>query len=127
MRNTLVILLAALHLTGNTEIGQLFRIPNLIHHFFQHHRIDPSVGFIEFIAMHYGGDDGTDADDDMDNQLPCHSQGYNTVSWVYSPMTSECSGDETVPDIQTERNSHIVEGLSSEHVRLVLQPPRPQI
>ncbi len=53
MRKILAILLITIHLTGNTEVGQLFRLPQLISHFFQHHRQDPSIDFFEFIAMHY--------------------------------------------------------------------------
>lgn len=36
--------------------------------------------------MHYGGNDGTTADDDFDSQLPCHNPNHNTIAHVYSPM-----------------------------------------
>ncbi|MFZ9387594.1 MAG: hypothetical protein ACO25B_06905 [Chitinophagaceae bacterium] len=124
MRNTLLVILMTLHLTGNTEVGQLFRMPKLIAHFFQHHRQDNSIGFVEFIAMHYGGDDGTDADDDMDNQLPCHSPGNHTLAWVYYPMTNDIFVEEPDLNIQDRYFARIVEGIPSKHVLLILQPPR---
>lgn len=52
MRKTLAILLISVHLFGNTEAGQLLKFPQLLQHFFQHHQIDPSISFFQFIAMH---------------------------------------------------------------------------
>ena len=75
-----------IHLAGNTEIGQLLRLPELITHYFQHHRQNEDISFLEFIAQHYGGDDGSNADDEYDSQLPCHNLNHNTISLVFSPM-----------------------------------------
>ena len=64
----------------------MFKLPQLLSHFFQHHQLDTSINFFDFIAMHYGGNDGTTADDDFDSQLPCHNPNHNTIAHVYSPM-----------------------------------------
>ena len=82
MRNILLFILINDHLLGNTEISQVFKIPNLVNHYFEHCRLNPQISFIEFLAMHYGGNDGTDADNDKDNQLPCHNLHHNTLSVV---------------------------------------------
>jgi hypothetical protein len=124
MRKMLAISLICIHLTGNTEAGQLLKLPQLISHFFQHHQLDPSIGFFEFIAMHYGGDDGTNADDDFDNQLPCHSPDQNTINIVYSPMVKDIPPVEFCPFQTQEYNSRLQTGTSSKHVLLILQPPR---
>lgn len=124
MRKILAILLISIHLTGNTEVGQLFRLPQLIAHFFQHHRQDPSIDFFDFIAMHYAGDDGTTADDDFDNQLPCHNINHNTTALTYSPMVKEMPSIE-VSVLETKvYNSRLLTGITSKHVILILQPPR---
>jgi len=124
MRKFLAILLISIHLTGNTEVGQLLKLPQLVTHYNQHHRQDPSVDFIDFIVMHYAGDDGTSADDDMDNQLPCHNLTHNTLALAYSPMVKEipslvfsCCGTK-------DYNSRLLPGVSAKHVALILQPPR---
>ncbi len=124
MRNTLLILLISVHLSGNTEIGQLFRVPQLISHFFQHHRQDQSIDFFEFIAMHYGGDDGTAADDDIDNQLPCHNVNQSTIAHVISPMVTDIPVSGFYLPDPSERNDRLVTGKTSEHVWEFLQPPR---
>ncbi len=86
MRKKLAILLISLHLLGNTEAGQLFKLPQLIEHYAQHKQDNQSLGFIDFFIMHYGGDDGTHADDDQDQQLPCHNMHHITATVVYSTM-----------------------------------------
>jgi hypothetical protein len=74
--------------------------------------------------MHYGGDDGTNADDDFDNKLPCHSPGQNTINIVYSPMVKDIPPVEFCPFQTQEYNSRLQTGTSSKHVLLILQPPR---
>lgn len=124
MRKILAILLISVHLLGNTEASQLLRLPQLLTHFFQHHRQDPSINFFEFLAMHYSGDDGTTADDDFDNQLPCHNANHNTMAVVYSPMVKEFPV-VILPFLEAkEYNSRLQSGSSSKHVLLLLQPPR---
>jgi hypothetical protein len=124
MRKNLAILLISVHLLGNTEMGQLFKLPQLVNHFFQHERLNPHLNFFEFIVMHYAGDDGTKADDDFDKQLPCHNTDHNTLSVVYSPMVKDipAAGVNVWP--YREYGSRLQPGTSSKHVLLILQPPR---
>jgi len=124
MRKILAILLISIHLTGNTEVGQLLKLPQLVTHFHQHHQQDPSVDFIDFIVMHYAGEDGTSADDDMDKQLPCHNLTHNTISVAYSPMVKDIPAVEFSCCITKDYNSRMLTGVSSKHVSLILQPPR---
>jgi len=124
MRKVLAILLISIHLTGNTEVGQLLKLPQLLNHFFQHHRQDPDINFFEFIAMHYAGDDGTTADDDIDSQLPCHNPNQSTISVVYSPMLKDPPTIDFSICGTREYNSRLLTRITSEHVSLILQPPR---
>ena len=124
MRKILAITLVSLHLLANTEASQLLKLPQLIHHYFQHHRQNPSINFFQFLVMHYGGDDGTTADDDFDNQLPCHHFAHNSMTMVFSPMTGE------MPEVDApyfEINLHLSRlqaNMGSGYERLVIQPPR---
>ncbi len=124
MRKTLAIALISIHLTGTTELGQLMHIPQLLTHFFQHHRINPDINFIDFITMHYAGDDGTTADDDIDNKLPFHNTNNNTVTIIYSPMT--CGAIINNIDIRKTKsyNSHLPTEITSAFISQILQPPR---
>ncbi|NOT52004.1 MAG: hypothetical protein HOP10_12090 [Chitinophagaceae bacterium] len=124
MSKTLAIILVSIHLMGNTEVGQIFKLPRLVHHFFQHQHIDPSIDFFDFLAMHYNGDDGTTADDDFDKQLPYHNADNSTVGVVYSPMVSDLPVFELPAISSREYNDPLQPGVSSKHVLVIIQPPR---
>ena len=120
----LAIFLISIHLMGNTEVGQLFKLPQLIRHYFQHQRLDPSIGFFDFLAMHYAGDDGTTADDDFDKQLPYHNTDHSTVGIVYSPMVKDFPVAELPVPSARKFNDRLQQGISSKHVLLIFQPPK---
>jgi hypothetical protein len=124
MRKILVTALIGIHLIGNTELAQVFKLPNLVQHYFEHSRINPGLSFSEFMLMHYGGDDGTAADDDFDSQLPCHNTQSTTLALIFSPMVAEIPSLREINTVTTEFNSRLITGTSAEHVLLVLQPPR---
>lgn len=74
--------------------------------------------------MHYGGNDGTHADDNKDSQLPCQNLQHNTLSVV-------CFKIQNTPilEVVTTYNTKVlVRGLLSNlpqgHVFLVFQPPK---
>jgi hypothetical protein len=125
MRKPLLIALLVIHFSGNTEMSQLFSLPQLISHYFQHSRQNPDLSFFAFLNMHYGGDDGTTADDHEDNKLPYHnhlqSHSFNTIISSLPRMD--------IPTIHAEEaannyGSQLPGGNPSEHVLLILQPPR---
>lgn len=124
MRKMLAILLVSVHLLGNTEASQLLKLPQLLHHYLQHHRQDPSISFFEFLSMHYSGDDGTNADDDADSQLPCHNLNHNTTILTYSPMVSDLPSMQVPFAEPRSFRSNFKTDISSEHVLLIKQPPR---
>ncbi len=124
MRKILIISFLSIHLLGNTEIGQLFRLPLLISHFLQHHRQDHSINFLDFMALHYLGNDGTTADDDIDKKLPFHNTTHNTISIAYVPMVNDIISTELFLPASIEYSNQILVGKGREHVHQMLQPPR---
>lgn len=124
MRKILLIILTNIHLLGNTEISQVFKIPNLVDHYFEHCRINPEMSFFQFLAMHYGGDDGTDADNDKDNALPCHNPHHNTLS-VVSVKIQEAPSGEIISSGDTD--NYIMPLLAyypQEHIFSFFKPPK---
>lgn len=126
MRKGLILIISAIHLLGNTELGELLKLPRLVAHYVQHHSNDSSVGFFDFINMHYvNGDDGTTKDDRQDEQLPCHnikqqhsfSQTLTHVLrfqeiHINQPFPSNIFGNKPQADFSTDFAS------------LIFQPPR---
>ena len=124
MRKKLAILLISLHLFGNTEAGQVFKLPQLIKHFAQHRQQDASMRFFDFLFMHYGGDDGTDADNDQDQQLPCHNIHQNTACFIYSPMLKVMPDNNIYLWETRSYVSHLSGPIPEIPLTIVLQPPR---
>ncbi|WP_348620418.1 hypothetical protein [Pedobacter lusitanus] len=54
----------------NTSFSEIFKLPHLVCHFQQHHRLNSQIGIIEFLSMHYFGEDLNDNDDEDDMKLP---------------------------------------------------------
>jgi hypothetical protein len=117
------IALIAIHLFANTEIGQILRFPQLISHYFQHSRIDPSINFFEFLAMHYGGDDGTMADDSEDMKLPYHNTYSNSFSFSAIVKLLFISEEFSQPE-KPVFDDYLSAYIPSGHVLMILQPPR---
>jgi hypothetical protein len=46
------------------------KVPSLIRHFIEHKALNNNIDFIDYMSMHYGGQDIDDNDDEKDMQLP---------------------------------------------------------
>ena len=65
----------------NTAIREVLKIPQLISHFDQHHALNPQISFIDFLEMHYYGEDLDDNDDEEDMKLPFKKiDGHHVLS-----------------------------------------------
>jgi hypothetical protein len=51
-------------------LHQVLKFPSLISHFTEHKALNQQISFIDFLSMHYWGDDLNDNDDEKDMQLP---------------------------------------------------------
>jgi hypothetical protein len=70
VRKTVAILFTALYLFGATEASQLFKLPVLIQHYYEHKANNASVTLYAFLQMHYLGNDNDDTDNMRDQALP---------------------------------------------------------
>jgi len=70
MKTSGAIVLLLLYLTVNTEFHQVLKIPALFTHYAEHQQQNRAVQFIDFLILHYAGEDVKDADYDQDQQLP---------------------------------------------------------
>ena len=71
-------------LCANTEIGQLFKLPNLVHHF-SDHQYDNSgqkISLLDFIAIHYN-DTQHHSDQEKDNH---QSLPFKTINQSVSTV-----------------------------------------
>lgn len=124
MQKSLAFILLLLHLYANTELQQIFRLPRLISHYFQHHRQDTSISFSKFLGMHYGGNDGTTSDDDIDKKLPFHNPVLPCLSVVYFPLVQDpiVINPPVISNIQY--NGYSQPFISSGYFSKLLRPPQ---
>jgi hypothetical protein len=87
MRQFLAISFLMIYLLGNTEFGQVLKLPKLWGHYHQHKKTDSHISFIQFLQMHYIGDDGTSSDNNDDMQLPCHNILNSCISSLFAPIS----------------------------------------
>ena len=71
MRNRIAIFFLLLLASATTELGQFFKVPVLVQHFYTH-QSQESITLLNFLAEHYVGDH-EDGDKKDDMQLPFKS------------------------------------------------------
>lgn len=64
-------------LLGATPLQQLLKVPALVEHYKEHCARNANITVLDFVFMHYIGDDGVRDDDNRDMQLPFKK--YNTL------------------------------------------------
>jgi len=125
MRNISIIALLGIHLMGNTELGQLIKLPQLFTHYHKHNKDNPSVNFFKFLVMHYAGEDGTTADDNDDMQLPCHDYHHTGIFLVFAPVSNMEPGlDNMLYSDQVVYGGRLTTYNPSEYTFSFLRPPR---
>ncbi|UWY27325.1 hypothetical protein N4T20_16540 [Flavobacterium sp. TR2] len=74
MRKSIIYIFIFLIASNSSFVQQFYKLPILIEHY-QEHRQLMDLSFIDFLSMHYWGEDLKDNDADRDMQLP-----FKTIS-----------------------------------------------
>lgn len=70
LRQVSLFILSTVFAFSATELHQLIRLPQLVAHYHEHKKEDPSLSLFGFLQLHYTADHPMDNDEDDDNQLP---------------------------------------------------------
>src|SRR5215204_870061 len=112
-------------LFANTEAGQLFKLPVLIHHYLEHHDEDAGVSLTDFLYKHYNEERSRSASDTEHDKLPFKNAdiGFSQITLIQqSPIVFEIKPDKPVST--KEINIHSTIFLSSSHLSRIWQPPK---
>ncbi|CAG5016194.1 hypothetical protein DYBT9275_05495 [Dyadobacter sp. CECT 9275] len=71
-----------------TSLYQIFKIPSLVTHFVEHKALNQEISFMDFLSMHYWGEDINDNDDEKDMQLPFKKFEIQHTSLDFFPCIS---------------------------------------
>lgn len=83
LKKAIVISFVFIFLCANTEMGQLLKLPNLLHHFLEHqkeHDHHDDISLLAFIQIHYADKEHHHKKGDNEHQgLPFKTISHNTT------------------------------------------------
>ncbi|WP_343707006.1 hypothetical protein [Flavobacterium sp.] len=82
MRKLIVYIFIFLIASNSSFVQQFYKLPILIEHY-QEHRQLMDLSFIDFLSMHYWGEDLKDNDADRDMQLPFKTISNSSFHFVF--------------------------------------------
>lgn len=120
------ILFLSVYLFSVVQVNELFKIPNMLHHFHQHQQSEPTISLLEFICIHYMHGEVYDNDFSKDMKLPFKSHSSNCLcSFVFCPVIQNYN----IPtkfffkEFKTQRFSYTFRFTSS-YLSAIWQPPQ---
>jgi hypothetical protein len=126
MKRITVILLALQLLSGNALLPELAKIPELMHHFYEHQRENESIDFVSFLKMHYADPEHQKNDASRHGSLPLKSMTTaHAETLVWNETTPSVFFEETSPIFEKSPISAIENLFFDSKIRFsVFQPPR---
>ena len=72
-------------LCANTELGQLLKLPALIHHYLEHEEDDAGISFVSFLHKHYDEEKSHSSANNEHEKLPfkSHDLGFSQTNLIY--------------------------------------------
>ena len=119
----IIIFLLSIMAINSLSLNELFKIPVLISHFFEHQQRGTDISFIEYLSMHYWGEDINDNDQDRDMQLPFKKVDFSQGSLT---LFVQHSAEFHAVSFPAERTYaiHASTHLISNHLGSLFKPPR---
>ena len=108
----------------NTPLYELCKVPALIRHFQAHHQKDRSVGFGEFLSMHYLGNDDDDNDDEEDRRLPFKEANGFVLHQLFTAGSKSFSIQKPAVDLVLSYPIEDHSLLPTPHLADLFRPPQ---
>jgi hypothetical protein len=71
-----------------TSLNQVLKFPSLVSHFIEHKTLNSEISFLDFLSMHYWGEDLDDNDDEKDMKLPFKKMDVQAANFLFIPVSS---------------------------------------
>ena len=126
MKKLIAILFLTIYVVSATELHELFKLPNLVEHFFEHQSEDKSTTLVNFLVMHYSSADDGDGDKSKDMQLPFKSNhdGGNVSNTGFNSFNTIQLVIKSTPIESKNYNIYSSEFISSAYLSSIWQPPK---
>lgn len=100
LKKLTAISLVLIFLCANTQIGQLLKLPVLIHHYLEHHDDEAGLSFTAFLHKHYNEVNSHPSPNNEHESLPfkSHDLGVSQTTLVFqSPVCFEFHTRKQIP------------------------------
>lgn len=125
LKKLIAISFLSIFLCANTELGQLLKLPVLIHHYLEHHDDDAGVTLADFLHKHYDEENAHTSSNNEHEKLPfkSHTFSFSQTTLVFQlPVRFELNPDKP---LSTKVIINYSEGFySSSILSRIWQPPK---
>jgi hypothetical protein len=129
LKKFIAISFLSIFLCATTPIGQLLKLPMLMHHFIEHQQEEQNkehqISFIDFLKMHYNSNEHTNKSTHNHHNLPFKHIDFNSLNVVFafespSIFTFQQTEFDSSKDVSTFYEQHYL----SNTLANIWQPPR---
>ncbi|MBX2985416.1 MAG: hypothetical protein LC109_04555 [Bacteroidia bacterium] len=126
MKRLIAILFLLCFLNTNAGLGEMLKLPVLVHHYFEHLKTIGKIDFIDFMSEHYAAHiNHTDADDHDHEKLPFRSIDSSTSTLITtSPDDTSLMLDLPCAFEKSESLVFEQSQYSNDFLTQIWQPPR---
>ena len=112
-------------LTAHTALGQLLRLPTLVHHYLEHVEWDNST-LLEFLCEHYAMKINHPDDKHHDHEkLPFKNLDFHTSQVMSIVPQATFSISQIIPDtVEIKKSIRKQQHYSNAYLNSIWQPPR---
>lgn len=115
-----------MYLLSVTEMHQLLKLPVVFEHYAEHQLEDASIGFLEFLDMHYMHGSPQDDDYERDMQLPFKTSAdcVSAVSFAQVPVQFEMEIESSITFLK--KKNYLIRDLFTHtpYLSNIWQPPQ---
>lgn len=123
MRNHIIYIFIFLIASNSSFVQQFYKLPILVQHFQEHKELS-DLSFLDFLSMHYWGEDLKDNDADRDMQLPFKTLSSSSFQLVFILNDKDLFSIPFNPDLPLSKNTVYRSNLLSDPNLLSLfRPP----
>ncbi len=124
MRSAWIFTIVLALLAQTTELHEFVKLPILFEHYAEHQQRDSKLKFLDFLSMHYWGDDLNDNDDSRDMELPFKKLEINQSPVHFLPPRTGIKLKSAVVQIHLDHPGYFPFFMLNPALSATFRPPR---
>jgi hypothetical protein len=124
LRKAILHILMIIVILDTTSLCQVFKLPSLVQHFTEHKALNKEISFLDFLSMHYWGDDMDDDDDEKDMQLPFKKIDLQQSAFLFIPVSTSFIFDSKSWTVSRDYHQYKPQVHYNSHIGSLFRPPQ---